>query len=342
MRARPVASIVLLLATASMMPVLAPAAVAQDSSVVRGFGPADRARLAEAFRLADELGDELWPGWSRAPFAVLLVTPEREFLMRHPAPPAGFTRYGYDSTLRTEVFARTRVFQVNLLATFPIGGPLPVIVIGKPELTGKSTTAWILTLLHEHFHQLQFSRPGYYPRLNALGLARGDTTGMWALNYAFPYASRSVGERFHTLTTALARALTSGAIPSGGDVSAVARARAALIDSLVADDARYLDFQLWQEGVARYTEYRLAALAAERFTPSPAVRALPDFQPWAAARDSLRLHIMRGTSMARLDSHGREVAYPVGAALALLLDTARPSWRAEYLERMFALPSIER
>jgi hypothetical protein len=341
MRARPIASILLLLTTASMTPVLAPAAVAQDSSAVTGFGPADRARLAEAFRLADELGDELWPGWSRAPFAVLLVTPEREFLIRHPAPPPGFARYGYDSTLRADVFARTRVFQVNLLATFPIGGPLPVIVIGKPELTGKTTTAWILTLLHEHFHQLQFSRPGYYPGLNALGLARGDTTGMWALNYAFPYTSRAIGDRFDTLTASLARALASGSAPDSAHVSAVARARIALAATLAAEDARYLEFQLWQEGVARYTEYKLAALAAERFTPSPAVRALPDFQPWAAARDSLRLRIVRGTSMARLDSHGREVAYPVGAALALALDTARPSWRAEYLERMFALPAIE-
>ena len=342
MRARPLASLLLLLATALAMPAVPPVLLAQDSSAVSGFGPADRARLAEAFRLADELGDEAWPGWSRAPFAVLLVTPEREFLVRHPAPPAGFTRYGYDSTLRADVFARTRVFQVNLLATFPIGGPLPVIVIGKAELTGKATTAWILTLLHEHFHQLQFSRPGYYSGLNALGLARGDTTGMWALNYKFPYASRTVGDRFDTLTMSLARALTSGATPDSGDVAAVARARTALAGSLAADDARYLDFQLWQEGVARYTEYRIAALAAEHFTPSPAVRALPDFQPWAAARDSLRLRIVRGTSMARLDRHGREVAYPVGAALALVLDAARPSWRAEYLERMFALPALER
>ena len=178
----------LLLATLSSVP-----ARAQDSSAVSGFGRADRARLAEAFRLAAELGDEVWPGWSKAPFAVLLVTPEREFLVGHPTPPASFTRYGFDSTLARDVYARTRVFQVNLLATFPIDGPLPVIVIGKPELTGKSTNAWIVTLLHEHFHQLQFSRPDYYARLKALDLARGDSTGMWALNYAFPYDSTARG-----------------------------------------------------------------------------------------------------------------------------------------------------
>ena len=30
----------------------------------------DRVRLAEAFNLADKLGDDLWSGWSKAPFAV--------------------------------------------------------------------------------------------------------------------------------------------------------------------------------------------------------------------------------------------------------------------------------
>ena len=90
--------------------------------------------------------------------------------------------------------------------------------------------------------------------------------------------------------------------------------------------------------MARYTEYRLATLAAEHFTPSATIRALPDFQPWAEARDSVRRAIVRGVTNARLDVQRREVAYPVGAALALLLDESRPSWRGEYLEHLFALP----
>ena len=34
---------------------------------------ADRVRIAEAFRLADAV-EQLWPGWSEVPFAVLLVS----------------------------------------------------------------------------------------------------------------------------------------------------------------------------------------------------------------------------------------------------------------------------
>jgi len=47
-------------------------ALGQDKPALREI---DRTRLAEAFRLSDQLADELWAGWSKAPLAVLLVTP---------------------------------------------------------------------------------------------------------------------------------------------------------------------------------------------------------------------------------------------------------------------------
>src|SRR5205085_3799261 len=80
---------------------------------------ADRVRIAEAFRLADALGNRVWPGWDQAPFAVLLVTPEHEFLVRHPQPPADFTALGEDPVLKHKVWYRKRQFPTGLLATFP-------------------------------------------------------------------------------------------------------------------------------------------------------------------------------------------------------------------------------
>lgn len=68
--------------------------------------PIDRTRLAETFRLGERLGDAIWPDWSKAPFAVLLVMPEFEFLIRHPAPSADFTKLGYDSLLKSDVYYR--------------------------------------------------------------------------------------------------------------------------------------------------------------------------------------------------------------------------------------------
>jgi len=291
----------------------------------------DRIRIAEAFRLGEAIGDSIWTGWASAPFAVLLVTPEREFLVRHPRPSADFTRIGYDSLLRSEVLVRQRTLSPSLLATFPAVGGVPTIVVGTPRATGKSSTEWVLTLLHEHFHQLQTSRPDYYARVGALGLARGDQTGMWMLNYAFPYDSSSVQSRFGALAAHLDSALSATAPDVRRSHWLAARvARAALRAALPPDDERYLAFQMWQEGVARYTELQAARFAARHFTPSSAFRALPDFISFESAAMRIESGIHAGLR-GPLVRDRRVVFYPVGAATALLLDEENAGWKQGYL-----------
>jgi hypothetical protein len=131
----------------------------------------DRVRLREVFRLGDNIGDRVWPGWSKAPFAVLLVTPDYEFLMRHPKPSADFTSLGYDPLLKTDVYYRKRTYPTHYLATFPAisGSMISTIVVGQAENTSaKTSSRWVITVLHEHFHQLQDSQPNFYKEVNAL------------------------------------------------------------------------------------------------------------------------------------------------------------------------------
>ena len=291
------------------------------------LAPDDRVRLAEAFRLGEAIGDSIW---TSAPFAVLLVTPEHELLVRHPRPSPDFTRVGYDSLLRSELFVRARTLSPALLATFPAVGGVSTIVVGQPRATGKTSTEWVLTLLHEHFHQLQSSRPDYYTRVEALGLAHGDKTGMWMLNYAFPYDSSIVQARFGALAAHLDSALTATAPDVRLSHWLAARvARVALRVALPPDDERYLAFQMWQEGVARYTELQAARFAARHYTPSAAFRALPDFVPFGTAAERIEAGIHAGLR-APLARDRRVTFYPVGAATALLLDDANAGWRAEY------------
>src|SRR5579864_9660806 len=143
--------------------------------------PDDAVRLQEFYRLSAEIQDKIWPGWSHTPTPLLLVTPKTEFLTHHPLPPAEFKKVGEDS------YARPRQFQTALLATFPAFGPPSVIVIGEPKNTeSKTSTPWLITLMHEHFHQLQNAQTRYFAAVENLGLSHGDTTGMWMLNYPFP------------------------------------------------------------------------------------------------------------------------------------------------------------
>ena len=59
----------------------------------------DRVRLAEAFRLAERVRAEVWPGWERTPMAVLLVADSTEYLVGHPRPTSEFAPLGRDSVL---------------------------------------------------------------------------------------------------------------------------------------------------------------------------------------------------------------------------------------------------
>jgi len=299
----------------------------------------DRMRLAEAFRLAEALGDSIWPGWSQAPFAALLVTPEYEFLLRHPNPSQDFTFANYDSLLQSQVYFRQRIFQTDFLATFPAVNGMPTIVIGQRENTAaKNSTSWAITLLHEHFHQLQMSQPNYFAEVNALGLARSDETGMWMLNFPFPYDSIAVQRQFavmmHTLVAALESVKTK---KFSNRLVKYREARQRFRHLLSEDDFKYFSFQLWQEGVCRYTEYRLARLAAQKYKPSPAFASLHDFVLFEKEAETIFERIIMELKDGSLANDRRGIFYAMGAAEALLLDAAKPDWRQRYFIEKFSV-----
>jgi hypothetical protein len=235
--------------------------------------------------------------------------------------------------LASDVYTRPRVFETAMLATFPAVGGISTIVVGPPSLTKKTSTAWVLTLLHEHFHQYQATRPEYYTGVNGLGLARGDNSGMWMLNYPFPYDSAAVQARFSAYTASLLRALTD----AGSTSTELRAARAALRSALSPEDDRYLSFQLWQEGVSRYTELRIAKLAAARFASSSAFRALPDFIPFAAQAEMHERAMRLELEHLQLGQSKRVLFYPAGAGTALLLDRLNPAWHDKYFAQPFSL-----
>jgi hypothetical protein len=297
----------------------------------------DRVRIAEAYRLAEQIGDRIWPQWSAVPFALLLVTADHEFLIRHPQPSADFAKVEYDSVLRSDVFVRERTFSPTWLASFPAVGGVVTVVVGQPKATGRSSTDWVLTVLHEHFHQLQMSQPTYARQVAALDLSGGDETGMWMLNYAFPYDSAAVQARLTTVAERLRDAIDA----RGGTQAMRAQAlRAALVrlrTSVSARDYRYFTFQLWQEGVARYTELMVAQWASTHYTPTPAFRALSDVTEFRVAAARARAQMRKELSHIDLAKDRRVTFYPIGAAMALVLDQRAVGWRRRYFSAGYSL-----
>jgi len=268
--------------------------------------------IADATKLMDRVADQVWPGWGSAPTQLLLVTDSTEYFL--PTPRTGAVAW-----------QRPRVFSPAFLATFPAVGGVPTIVIGTPERTGLPRDRWILTVEHEHFHQFEYTRPDYYPRLAALGLARGDSTGMWALNFPFTYDSLPIQGAVHRWAMALHDALNA---PASSRVAATAEARAAkrALDAMLApDDRRYLDFQLWQEGVPRWIELAMARAGRRAGLVSDSTLA------WQEERISSAL------TKVDLATQHREVVYSLGAAMAELLEREGTDWKGRYYEKMFDL-----
>lgn len=301
----------------------------------------DRIRLTEAFEIGEKLGDQIWKSWSQAPFAVLLITPEYEFLVRHPRPSDDFTFVGHDSLLKSDVYVRKRSHRIDFLATFPAieGSIVPTIVVGQAESTAaKTSTPWVVTLLHEHFHQLQMSQADYFSAVEALDLSRGDQAGMWMLNFPFPYDSADVQKQFSDLSTLLASMLqTDKRSEASTKLAGYLERREKFHQLLRAESYKYFSFQLWQEGIARYTEYAVAALAAFKHQPGREFRALKDFTSFARVAHSLREKILKDLRSLRLGVSQRTVFYPFGAAEGLLLDALDPHWQNHYFEDTFFL-----
>ena len=187
----------------------------------------------------------------------------------------------------------------------------------------------MLTLLHEHFHQMQMSQPGYNTGVAALNLARGDRGGMWMLNYAFAYDSAVVQARYSEFAAELLRAFDSPndaakALPT------LTASRARLRAVLSPDDDRYLGFQMWQEGVSRYTELMVARRAAASFTPTAAFVALSDYTPLRDAVTSMEREIRSGLQNNPLGRLRRVAFYAAGAAYAQVLQATSAQWTSDY------------
>jgi hypothetical protein len=300
-------------------------------------GAADRVRIAEAWRILDRFGDDLWPEFSKAPRAVLLVTAKTEYLFYHPSPTTDFSFVAFDSVTASDVYARDRVFDKRLLATFPAVAGVPTVVIGEPRNTEAShSTRWVATLLHEHFHQYQQAQSGYYEDALALGLAGDDTTGMWMLDYPFPYESREVNEAFSSLCRQLFDAVDSiGQASFRSKLRAYLDSREAFRRILGEKDYAYFSFQVWQEGIARYTEYVLVRQAGVAYTPTQAFTALPDRVAFDKDASETLDHILAELRRVSLNKAKRSAFYHVGAAEGRLLDEVSPGWQGRYFEEKF-------
>ncbi|VAV92821.1 hypothetical protein MNBD_ALPHA06-825 [hydrothermal vent metagenome] len=289
--------------------------------------------IALGQKISSQYGNRLWPGFSQTAFPVLLLDKTEERFFCPVVLPKGFAAQPIDPATKCPVFSRNNSgFSRQMKASFPFAGSGPVVVMGAPEFSDSNPAAWIATLIHEHFHQYQMNYTGYYQQLKALDLQGDDETGVWALEYAFAYQDEAVGAALTQLSTRLVDILaqTDRQIAKQKALQ-YAHERPAILGVLSEPDRRYLEFQLWQEGVARYTELVMAEHTA---SGGFSIAGGHDFAALAA---NLRERITQTLQQAELAKHQRVYFYSLGAAESLVLDTINPIWRSDYFESGLSL-----
>lgn len=295
----------------------------------------DKIRIRESIKILDHCKG-IWNGWNETQFAVLLVTDSIEYLINHNNPTADFQLSHFDTLLNSNIYTRPKTFNSSLLATFPAVNGLSTIVIGTPENTGKSGIEWVITMLHEHFHQFQYSDENYLANVDALDLAGEDKTGMWMLNYNFPYEDELISKQYQAVILSVKNALLNA---NSSDFDSLMKSylteREKFKSLLNENDYKYFSFQVWQEGIARYTELKIAECLKNGYTFSEAFRNIENIN----STDSIYENVYR-KQIARADNQilskdKRNCFYTLGAIEGMLADVAKPEWRNRYLNEMF-------
>ena len=290
----------------------------------------DRRMIADAHAIVRNEGDILWAGLSQAPLPTLLIGPEHETLFCG-LPTPSFSAISFDPITRCTMQVRARELPVDLAAATDLGN-VSVIHMGLPEALDATQADWIVTFLHEAFHQYQSTLPGYFSAVDVVRARLGKAGEQWILEYPFPYADPKVKAEFAAMTLSAGQFLSAESdAQAEAAIRSYVEARNRARDAMSPDDWLYYEFQVGQEGVARWTELKIATAASN---------ARPDIAAIGKERTGGLAVSLGAIDRQGLNMWRRSSFYVLGAIEASMLERVRPRWQQEYATNPFAMGSM--
>ena len=259
---------------------------------------------------------------------LLLITDSLEYLYNLSDPGGNFK---IDTSFKKGgylIFTRPTITYKGMMASYPVVKGLPCIVIGTPQNTGLTMDQWVLTILHEHFHLLQMNLPGYFEGVDALNLSGGDESGMWMLNYDFPYNEPEISRSLKKLGNLIADCIKE----KGDCATEVSEVLIDLKHQLSPKDFSYMEFQLWQEGIARFIEYEYACYLSE--SEFKVHGAQSNFTELATGKYKAGINYLRNINS---EENKREVFYDLGWGIRMILKNQDNSWQENYWRNRFKI-----
>lgn len=284
-------------------------------------------RIKEFSKISSIVGPKLWSGWNNYEQGILFVDEKYEFLFGHKKIPKEFNKACYIKEIG-RLWYRKRFFDKRMEASFPAFSMEPTIVIGSVENTNsKTSTEWLSILLHERFHQVQYSQPNYYKYVNDIKPSSAKD-GSWMLNYQFPYSDKKLLALFKKLGRSLLKAVDS---KNESDYLEYKKIKGSISKRLKRDDLSYMNFQIWQEGIARYVEIQSLKKMSEEYF-SDEFKKLKDFElPQSVLSRKLK-RIRKKLSHLDLGKQKRGAFYVLGLYEGLALDIFKSEWKERYLK----------
>ncbi len=325
--------------TTALMPFLAIATAIADEKL----DTHEQKNFETAFLILDQAAKKIWPGWEKTSRQTWYVSNGYEYYICPEKDFEGFKSLGINQSIKCEILARETDIKPENVRTVTIGSTPPTIAIASPRRRNKVWMPWIIAWLHEHTHQWQMSLPDYEEKTRALNLdSPDDTMGSWMINFNFPYEDLKINAAFDAQRYSLMELFT--AIKQQ---QAPKRIRMAVKDYLtekklfqeVAGEKNYsfATFQAWQEGTARYTEYKileetaLVAVKNPEMVPIRTIKTLAKYARYKLAE------IKKDVETSTLIANERDAFYALGAMESLVLDYLVEDWRNQYADNPYTL-----
>lgn len=281
----------------------------------------DKELLAEALRLKQALGDEVWPGFGGAPIPIIIYNDGYEFLTGpvNPAPQPPWAKVEKDDFLGHPYYRRPaenpQAFAVDLGEQW--AGRMTSLETMHRKMAFKiGPNFYAVLILHEVFHAFQATmEPARFRRILALYALERDYP---AKDPAFAKAWTEEGALLAAAVKAEDRAMTLNKVRAFLENRESRRATLPFSFG-AADYERGLE---WLEGLAKYVEIRFYELAAARASDPAFAAYKSGFPLWTW--DFARLE-------KQLGSQGGDLRfYLSGMAQARILDRLSPDWKARF------------
>ena len=334
------------------------------SSVTDHLAAVEKSRLAEAIHLRQELGDEVWPGWSSQDTPIIVYNEEYAFLVGYSDPPEGWIRMPQNEQ-------RGGPWELVEGDDFE-GQPYYRQPLPDPDITPENFTVlvgerWVATMQTKEYMEIAFyegfrsdlppvAQP-FFPYRLAWGLLMGNTenyiSGLEHESFhalqgslvpdklaeaeftnrqdgGYPWDDSGLGTAWNQEAALLVQGVRAKFVEESTELARQFLAQRDLRRESAGLSQAQVDYERqreWLEGLAKYAELQLclAASTSLDYLPVPGLAQDPVFKGYA------NMEVFFSGQIDEVSrSAGREGGsgfYYSGMAQAVMLDRLLPGWK---------------